>query len=312
MASDLEDLDIIIGSYSGSSFGDGQPGSGGAYPTVVKTSSGKQVIIATTGSRCRYLGFLTVAFDKFGEPVKWSGRPIILDESSLAQLNAPDADPKLEEYLEGLSLSVKELLKNNIGEIKVQGEETQLDQDTESCRYQECRSGDVLADAIRAGSSDGQISLINGGSIRASLPVGVVSEVDISDMLPFNSFVWHTEISGQTLKEVLEHSISTVTTRSTGRFLQVSGIRFTYNITDNIPNILKIFVLEDNDWKALDPNGKYNLVTTDYLGKGGGGYEMLKGLKWIRTDELVETSLVNYLKKVAIDADFEWRIKAES
>ena len=51
----------------------------GPYPTVVRQSSGRTVLVVQAYQYGKYLGQLNVTFDDAGEVVRWSGEPLVLD-----------------------------------------------------------------------------------------------------------------------------------------------------------------------------------------------------------------------------------------
>jgi 5'-nucleotidase len=309
LAAEVEGLDVIVGAHSNTLLGEGLPGADGPYPTVVTSPTGHPVLIVSSGYQCRYLGQLSVTFDIMGIPVNWSGQPVLLNDQTLSEMKAPPHDAILEDYLSVLSLPIQRLLETGVGEIVGQGQETVLDVDINSCRRQECRSGNVLADAILALVPRAQIAIINGGAIRTSLPVGEVSMVDLPSVIPFKSYIWMTEISGQDLKQVLERSISNPETRSSGKFLQVAGMRFTYGANGDNPVILTVEIFDGENWQPLQANSKYLLVSTDFLGKGGNGYQVLKRQNWLDSGKLVTDVILDYFKKGPVNTDFSWRIR---
>lgn len=58
----------------------------GPYPTVVENFEGKRVLVVQASSYSKYLGNISVFYDKEGNVEKWEGAPIFLDKS-LAQGN---------------------------------------------------------------------------------------------------------------------------------------------------------------------------------------------------------------------------------
>jgi 2',3'-cyclic-nucleotide 2'-phosphodiesterase (5'-nucleotidase family) len=95
------------------------------------------------------------------------------------------------------------------------------------CRVASCAQGAFVADAI-ADASNADIGLVNGGSIRAAIPAGLVTEGQLSEMLPFANEVVLMHVSGATLLQALANGIvglgePDAATDPAGAFLQVSS-----------------------------------------------------------------------------------------
>ncbi|HEY0657302.1 MAG TPA: 5'-nucleotidase, partial [Pyrinomonadaceae bacterium] len=148
-----------------------------------------------------------------------------------------------------------------------------------SSRTKETNIGNYIADAYRnAVKSD--VALVNGGSIRADLTYnpGVLTKRDVLSILPFNNPIVKVEISGKTLREVLEHGVArSAEDNEPGRFPQVSGINFKFDTTKPVGNrVTEILV----GGKLLDEKKNYTLATSDFLvSRGGDGYTMFKDAK---------------------------------
>ena len=108
-----------------------------------------------------------------------------------------------------------------------------MDAGSASNRTQETNVGNFIADAFRT-STNADIGFLNGGSIRADLTYnpGSLTKRDVLSMLPFNNPVVKIEITGKTLREVLEHGVArSAEDPEPGRFPQVSGLTYKYDTT---------------------------------------------------------------------------------
>jgi 5'-nucleotidase len=95
-------------------------------------------------------------------------------------------------------------------------------------------------------------------------------------ILPFKNKLVKIEITGATLRAALEHGVSRAAEDAQpGGFPQVSGIQFSFDASR--PPGQRIVDLKING-QPLDPNRKYTLGTTTFVGlDGGDGYAMFKG-----------------------------------
>lgn len=134
-------------------------------------------------------------------------------------------------------------------------------------------------------------AIVNGGSIRASLPQGKITKGSIQQVLPYNNQLYVMTISGHTLLEVLEAS-TCVTPKALGSFPQVAGITMTINTSE--PYVKgKLYegssyyapakpgsrvVISAVGGKKFNPDKMYNIVVTEFQCNGGDAYGALKPL----------------------------------
>jgi 5'-nucleotidase len=146
------------------------------------------------------------------------------DDEVLNDVVGPVSD-----YLDGLAAEV--LATSEVG----------LDGRGTAARSRETNAGNLVADALlwEAGRlaeefdvEPPQIALQNGGGIRneSVVPAGEITELTTYEMLPFASFVSVVEgVCPPQLKLLLENAVSEVED-DTGRFAQVAGFRFRYDM----------------------------------------------------------------------------------
>jgi 5'-nucleotidase len=149
-----------------------------------------------------------------------------------------------------------------------------LDARSKENRVHETNVGNFLADAFRAATSS-DVALINGGSIRADtiIPAGQLTHRDVLSILPFGNRVVKVEVTGKTLREIIEHGLGrTAEDPEPGRFPQVSGIRFSFDATR--PAGSRIVEIKVNG-QPLNDETKYTLATMNFLLAGGDGYSMM-------------------------------------
>jgi 5'-nucleotidase len=142
--------------------------------------------------------------------------------------------------------------------------------------------------------TNSDIGFVNGGSIRADLTYnpGMLTKRDVLAILPFNNPIVKIEISGKTLREVLEHGVARSAEDSEpGRFPQVSGITFTYDISK--PAGSRVSEIKIGG-QPLNESKTYTLATSDFLvTRGGDGYTMFKDAKiLIKAEEAQKDSEV--------------------
>ncbi len=106
-----------------------------------------------------------------------------------------------------------------------------IDARDETGRRRESQLGDLVTDAIRAGTG-ASVALINAGAMRLDdvMPAGPVSNYQMESIFLFadETRVVTFPLSGSRLQEVLEHGVSD-SGLGKGGFLQVSGIAFGFD-----------------------------------------------------------------------------------
>jgi 5'-nucleotidase len=200
----------------------------------------------------------------------------------LSQYITPD--PEIEALLTELAGPIEELRLTPVGETTVF-----LVGDRAVCRAMECNLGNLITDAMRA-ETGAQIAITNGGGIRSNIPLDSDTPADIAlaepytvtlgdvlTVLPFGNLVATFDLSGADVIASLEHGVSAIGTDSgTGRFPQVSGIRYTFDPSQEIGSrIVSVEVLgDDGTYTAIDPEATYSVVSNDFMRGGGDGYEL--------------------------------------
>ena len=123
-------------------------------------------------------------------------------------------------------------LRARLGPERVIGTTAEpIDARDATSRNRESPVGMLVTDAMRAGTG-ADVALINAGAMRLDdvIPAGPVSTYQLESIFLFadETRVVTFPLSGARLREVLEHGVSDAALGK-GAFLQVSGVRFTYD-----------------------------------------------------------------------------------
>ena len=219
--------------------------------SILLDSKGKKVLLSSSGSYFQDIGILTLSTDgKFtAELVEASSvqkDSSVLEVVTKVKENAMEAGRKVI----GLSGITMNALDAN-GEWLV--------------REREMPIGNFCADAFRT-VLDTDISMINGGGIRADLPAGEVSYNTLISVFPFNNTACKAAITGQQLLDALEVSVMELPERN-GSFMQVSGLKFKVNQAVATP-----VVLDGKDLFSHIGDGKRRVSDVQVLDKASGKY----------------------------------------
>jgi 2',3'-cyclic-nucleotide 2'-phosphodiesterase (5'-nucleotidase family) len=290
-----------------------------AYPLLTQGSDGAPTLIVNTDNEYTYLGRLVVDFDAQGRVIPGSVDPQISGAYAATAANVANAwnvseaqltttafaDGTKAENVQDLTDAVQAVIASKDGLVwgftKVY-----LDGERAFVRSEETNLGDLTADAnlVYARTIDPTvvISLKNGGGIRSQIgsvdvvsgaknpplanpsankPEGGVSTLDIENSLRFNNSLSLVTVSASKLKELLEHGIALYPNQ--GRFPQVSGVAFSFDLTKPAGSRILNLAIQDSQGNDLDvvvrggalagdPNRAFRMVTLNFLAGGGDSY----------------------------------------
>lgn len=265
LATQLNGVDIIVGGDSNTLLSNTLPNAEGPYPAVATSASGEPVLVIQAGERNQVLGRLDATFDAEGVLVEWGGDAIPIT-------GGIDPDPQMQQFIDRLRASIEATFFSGVvGQAGVH-----LEGAEEVCRFEECNLGNLITDAMRE-TTDAQIAFHNGGGIRASIDPGPITAREVFEVLPFNNTFVLFDVTGADIVAALENSVSRVQSEEgTGRFLQVSGLRYSWDGSQPVGRrIVEVEVLNvDGEYELLDPDAVYTVATNDYLFAGGDDYTM--------------------------------------
>jgi len=156
--------------------------------------------------------------------------------------------------------------------------------------------GDVVADSMRTKYAPigVQFAITNSGGLRADLtcptadnpndfcppytpPPYPITRGQVLTVLPFGNIVVTLTVNGAELKAMLENGVSAMPA-SNGKFPQVSGLCFTYDITQPAGNRVTSAVWANPDGTCsatpvgLTVASSYKIAENDFMANGGDGY----------------------------------------
>jgi 5'-nucleotidase len=203
------------------------------FPATATDAAGKDIPVVTTVGNYRDIGRLVLKFDDRGEVVD-----VVEEKSALVPVPlegprdpfvAANVEAPVSEYVAGLAENVLATTQVWLDGANppVRGRETNVGDLFSDAMIQSARS---RAAAFGVGQAD--VALQNSGGIRNNVrlaPGANVTELTTFDMAAFPNFVSIAQIDGQKLKDVLEHSVSSLPATGNGRFGQWGGIEFVYD-----------------------------------------------------------------------------------
>uniref|UniRef100_A0A023FKJ3 Putative 5' nucleotidase n=1 Tax=Amblyomma cajennense TaxID=34607 RepID=A0A023FKJ3_AMBCJ len=330
---EVPEIDILVGGHTNTFLytGKDHPKENkpeGLYPYVVNRTDGSQALIVQDFWFGKFLGRLRVTFDAHGNVSTWEGNPILMNASVLE-------DECMNETLAPYKENMTRQMEKVIGDTRVLMEHEQ-----DICRLQECNIGNLVADAyyeyfvnmnmstpientttrkIPKAWSEINGAIVNAGSIRTALPsFSKVTWGDVVTTLPYGNSLVVMTINGTVVEKMFEHSVTNYTLdpeARKGRFLQVSGFRVEYDLTQpNGQRVISVSVLCRNctvpTYEAINGNATYKIVTADYLTRGGDGFKLLRSANTTDGGPIEYEALEKYVVKMSsLGPPNEGRIK---
>jgi 2',3'-cyclic-nucleotide 2'-phosphodiesterase (5'-nucleotidase family) len=204
-------------------------------------------------------------------------------------------DPEIVAFLDPLRAQLSTLLSVVIGESTVfipRADECGR-ADGRTC---ESLVGDVATDALRA-TYGTDFAITNSGGLRADLtcptvdnatdfcpphtgPNFQITDGQVLTVLPFGNVAATLTVDGALLKQYLENGVSAMPAAN-GRFPQISGLCFTYDIDAPAGSRVIGAVRQAADGSCsgaaidLTPASSYTLATNDFMAAGGDGYPVV-------------------------------------
>lgn len=259
-------LDLVVGGHSHTLLANGIAGAAFPCPVVATDADGRAVPIVQAGANGRFAGRLDLALDASGRAVAFSGNAI-----EAANI---DPDPAFAALLARLEAPIAELRARVVGMASAS-------MTTAGCRTGECALGNAVADAmLEAARRLGAVAAItNAGGLRAPLNAGPVTVGDVIAVLPFGNTLSVVSLSGEALRAVLEHGLSTGPEGAgSGRFPQLAGLVVRFDPRRPAGARITHLALRDDAGReaAIAPDATYRIATNSFLRGGGDGYVLLR------------------------------------
>lgn len=225
-------------------------------------------LIVKAGSDAHYLAVMDLTVATRAIAGKGPVTTVTPREWRLVSTGSVAPDPELAAKVKAYTDQLDSAMSGVIGTAGVD-----LDSRKDSVRVRESSMGNLIADALRIGLKT-DVGLMNGGGIRGDSLIAAgapITRKDVLRELPFGNVGVVTALSGADLRAVLENGFSRTEDKA-GRFPQLSGVSVVYDPT--APAGARV-VRATVGGKPLDPAATYTVATTDYLLKGGDGYDAL-------------------------------------
>lgn len=266
LAEEVDGIDVIVGGHSHSALEE--------PVSVAEDSEGEAkdpTVIVQAGQYAENLGTLDVTFDEDGVITGYEGELLEVDgfaeDSEAVDVLAPYKD------------EVDEVMNEEIGAeaMKELPNPRQDEPGDDSVRANETALGNLVTDAMLAKAKEKYpetvISFQNGGGIRAPIDQGPITTGEVINVLPFGNDPVIATLTGQEIKDILEHSVRQAPAEN-GGFLHVSGMEFYYD-SEKEPGsrVVDMYVENDGELEDIQLDSEYQVTTNGFTGQGGDGFE---------------------------------------
>ncbi len=218
-------------------------------------------------------------------------------------------DPAIQAYIDGLNAQLAPILGTVIGSS------TRTILRSDSCgradgRLCESLVGNVVTDAMRTKYGT-DFAITNSGGLRAALtcpdagpsgfcsastPALSITRGSVLGVLPFGNVTTTVTLTGAEVKAFLENGVSRMP-GADGRFAQVSGLCFTYDVAAAAGSRVTSIVRQAADGSCtgtpVDPAASYSVASNDFLLKGGDGYPNVYSRATTR--DIMDQDLADYV-----------------
>lgn len=271
---------------------------------LVQNKKGENVMLTSTGTKLENVGVLTYHRSGYFSSMLVPASCISGKDAGVLKV--------VEEIKEGYKKIAEKVVCSSVTKL-IQKDEG----GRQTVRCEEAPLGNFCADAYRTVLNT-EVAIINGGGIRAGLPQGNITFNDIYTMFPFENLAATADLTGATLLDLLEFSVS-LAPGEFGGFQQVSGVKFEYD--PGIPSpivydadhnfagvsgerrVKNVWVMDkaSGEYLPLDTKRIYSLAGPQYvIVDHGDGYAMTKDCMNVNDTgtldtDIIETFLAEYL-----------------
>jgi 5'-nucleotidase len=295
LAEEVPGIDIILGGHT---------------HDVLYEKKGN-TIIAHAGAKGEVLGYLNIKVQN-GKIIdsKWS--PIFMGE-----------DPQVENLLDTYKAKLEEIYSATIGYTKVD-----LDARKEVVRTKESNLGNLITDSWMERFPEADLAITNGGGIRGDriYPAGVITYQTLINIHPFGNTVVMVKVNGKELKQIFEIAGSALRVKGdgcedanrapTGGFLQVSGVKVTYDLSkapfcaeydgrevkkvinpgERVKELL-VYDKKTGKYEPVQDDKTYTVLINSWMAGGGDGYYIFMNKDKVDTNQTIPDVLMYYIKK---------------
>lgn len=270
IASQVDDIDLIIDGHSHSELNQ--------YEIVNGT------ILTSTGEHFKNVGVVTIQYDLMADEII----KLVPHQISMKQLEKCEEDTEVKSVIDRIKNNQKSILKEVIGTTAIK-----LEGGRSSVLNGHTNLGHLLTAAM-LNETQADISLINGGTIRDSIDVGMITKGDVLKVLPFSNHIVTVEVTGKQLIEILNKGLVI----GSGRFLHFAGLLVEAKLVQEAgcPDRYEVLSVQFNQ-QPLELTQTYVVAMNDFMVAGGDDYQMSQSSNLLNSFGTLDEALISYVKE---------------
>jgi len=272
LANAVDGIDVIIDGHSHTQLDQGQMVNG--------------VLIASARDYMGFLGQVTITFDTEEGAVTARTAALISAEEAMEFEPNPAVAARIEAILAEQDVILNEVVAS-IGT-------TLSSARSPGVRTQEMPLGNLVADALRAGTS-ADVAVLNGGGLRADLVEGEITRGDVIAVLPFGNYGVTLMVSPAQLKEALENGVSAAPDEN-GRFPQVSGFSFIFDVNRPVGSRVTSITMNGEELNLANSDTTILLATNNFMAVGGDEYTVFADLATENEFSALDELLLDFMR----------------
>lgn len=270
IASQVDDIDLIIDGHSHSELNQ--------YEIVNGT------ILTSTGEHFKNVGVVTIQYDLMADEII----KLVPHQISMKQLEKCEEDTEVKSVIDRIKNNQKSILEEVIGTTAIK-----LEGGRSSVLNGHTNLGHLLTAAM-LNETQADISLINGGTIRDSIDVGMITKGDVLKVLPFSNHIVTVEMTGKQLIESLNKGLVI----GSGRFLHFAGLLVEAKLVQEAgcPDRYEVLSVQFNQ-QPLELTQTYVVAMNDFMVAGGDDYQMSQSSNLLNSFGTLDEALISYVKE---------------
>ncbi len=270
IASQVDDIDLIIDGHSHSELNQ--------YEIVNGT------ILTSTGEHFKNVGVVTIQYDLMADEII----KLVPHQISMKQLEKCEEDTEVKLVIDRIKNNQKSILEEVIGTTAIK-----LEGGRSSVLNGHTNLGHLLTAAM-LNETQADISLINGGTIRDSIDVGMITKGDVLKVLPFSNHIVTVEMTGKQLIEILNKGLVI----GSGRFLHFAGLLVEAKLVQEAgcPDRYEVLSVQFNQ-QPLELTQTYVVAMNDFMVAGGDDYQMSQSSNLLNSFGTLDEALISYVKE---------------
>ncbi|WP_247872399.1 bifunctional metallophosphatase/5'-nucleotidase [Turicibacter sanguinis] len=270
IASQVDDIDLIIDGHSHSELNQ--------YEIVNGT------ILTSTGEHFKNVGVVTIQYDLMADEII----KLVPHQISMKQLEKCEEDTEVKSVIDRIKNNQKSILEEVIGTTAIK-----LEGGRSSVLNGHTNLGHLLTAAM-LNETQADISLINGGTIRDSIDVGIITKGDVLKVLPFSNHIVTVEMTGKQLIEILNKGLVI----GSGRFLHFAGLLVEAKLVQEAgcPDRYEVLSVQFNQ-QPLELTQTYVVAMNDFMVAGGDDYQMSQSSNLLNSFGTLDEALISYVKE---------------